>query len=66
MTETMMADISLNKILIAILESIGPVTIPTLTLLDAGNEDKELVLTYDEQEPPVFIVSIKDKDGNGN
>ena len=66
MTETMMADINLNKILIAILEAVGPVKVPTLTLLDAGNEDKELVLTYDEEEPPSFIISIKDKDGNGD
>ena len=64
--ETMMPEINLNKILIAVLESVGEVKIPALTLLDAGNEDKELVLTYDEQEPPMFIISIKDKDGSSN
>ena len=61
-----MPEINLNKILIAILESVGEVKIPALNLLDAGNEDKELVLTYDEQEPPMFIISIKDKDGSSN
>jgi len=66
MTEELMAEMNINKILVAILESVGPVRVPTLTLLDAANNDKELVLTYDEQEPPSFIISIKDKDGTAS
>lgn len=64
MNEDVMAEISVNKLLIAILESIGPVTIPTLTLLDAANVDKQIVLSYDEEEPPSFIVSLRDVNGS--
>jgi hypothetical protein len=61
MTEDIMADISLNKIVVAILKKIGPVNVTTLDLFNAGNTDTELVLTYDENEPPSFTISLKEK-----
>ena len=64
MTEDLVAEMSINKVLIAILETLGTVTVPTLTFLDAANVDKELVITY-EEEPPSFVFSLKDKDASG-
>ena len=60
MTEDLIAQMSTNKVLVAILETLGSVKVPTLTFLDAANQDKELVITYDE-EPPAFVFSLKDK-----
>ena len=66
MTEDIMANVNLNKILIAILEQVKEIKIPTDKLLDASNTDKELVLTYDDQDTPMFIITIRDKDGTSN
>lgn len=52
--------ISLNHVLVAILEEQGKITVPTLKFLDAQNEDKELVIDYDE-EGPSFIFSLRSK-----
>ena len=66
MTEDILADININKLLIAILEEIKEVRVPAIALVEAGNADKELVLTY-EEEPPSFIIKLRDKsDGNAN
>jgi hypothetical protein len=54
--------ISLNQILVAILEEQGKITVPTLKFLDAQNEDKELVIDYDE-EGPSFTFSLRSKNG---
>ena len=58
--EDVIASLSTNKILVAILESLGKVSVPTLTFLDASNEDKELVIDYDE-DGPSFVFSLKAK-----
>lgn len=63
MTEELVAQMSTNKVLVAILETLGKVTVPTLTFIDAANSDKELVIDYNE-EPPSFIFSLRDKNGN--
>ena len=63
MTEELVAQMSTNKVLVAILETLGKVTVPTLTFIDAANSDKELVIDYNE-EPPSFVFSLRDKDGN--
>lgn len=66
MTEDLISNININKILIAILEEVKEVRVPSIAILDAGNTDKELVLTY-EEEPPSFIISLRNKnDGNAN
>ena len=66
MTEDIISNVNINKILIAILEEIKEVRVPSIAILDAGNTDKELVLAY-EEEPPSFIISLRNKnDGNAN
>lgn len=63
MTEELVAQMSTNKVLVAILETLGKVTVPTLTFIDAANADKELVIDYNE-EPPSFVFSLRDKVGD--
>jgi hypothetical protein len=59
-SEELIASMSLNKILIAMLEEHGSISVPTLKFIDAGNVEKELVVDYDE-EGPSFKFSLRDK-----
>lgn len=59
-TDSLMQSISLNQILVAILEEQGKVSVPTLKFLDAQKENKELVVDYDE-DGPLFIFSLRSK-----
>ena len=43
------AQLTASKVLISILETLGQVTVPTKTLFEANNKDKELVVDYDEK-----------------
>jgi hypothetical protein len=52
--------VSINQILVAILEEHGSVTVPTIKFLDAAKTDKELVIDYDETVPS-FTFSLRDK-----
>ena len=54
--------ISINQILIALLEQYGSLKVPTLKFLDAAQTDKELVVDYDE-EGPSFTFSLRNKNG---
>jgi hypothetical protein len=56
----LITSISMNQVLIAILEEYGKLTVPTLRFLDAGSKDKELVIDYDETIPS-FTFSLRDK-----
>ena len=56
----LITSISMNQVLIAILEEYGKLTVPTLRFLDAGASEKELVIDYDE-EGPSFTFSLRDK-----
>jgi len=47
-SEELIASMSLNKVLIAILEEHGTISVPTLRFIDAGNTEKELVVDYDD------------------
>jgi uncharacterized membrane protein YcaP (DUF421 family) len=58
--EGIIQSVSINQVLVAILEEHGKLTVPTLKFLDAANIDKELVISYDE-EPPSFTFSLRDK-----
>lgn len=60
MSEELIASMSLNKVLIAILEEHGTISVPTLRFIDAGNIEKELVVDYDD-EGPSFKFSLRDK-----
>lgn len=62
MSEDLIASMSLNKILVAILEEHKQITVPTLRFIEAANIDKELVIDYDE-EGPSFKFSLRDKNG---
>jgi hypothetical protein len=58
--EGIIESVSINQILVSILEEQGKVTVPTLKFLDAANVDKELVIDYDEAGPS-FTFSLRDK-----
>ena len=53
-----MQSISINHILIAILEEHGKITVSTLKFLDAQKEGKELVVDYNE-DGPSFTFSLR-------
>ena len=59
-------EMSLSKVLVAIMETIKEINIPVLTFLDSANEDKELEVEYNSDEQ-TFVFKLKDKvskDGN--
>ena len=56
----LVTSISINQVLVAVLEEYGKLTVPTLRFLDAGATEKELVIDYDE-EGPSFTFSLRDK-----
>jgi hypothetical protein len=56
----LVTSISINQVLVAVLEEYGKLTVPTLSFLDAGASEKELVIDYDE-EGPSFTFSLRDK-----
>jgi len=58
--EGIIESVSINQILVSILEEQGKITVPTLKFLDAANVDKELVIDYDETGPS-FTFSLRDK-----
>jgi uncharacterized membrane protein YcaP (DUF421 family) len=58
--EGLITSISINQVLVAILEEHGKLTVPTLRFLDAGSTEKELVVDYD-QDNPSFTFSLRDK-----
>ena len=60
MTEDIIQSMSLNKILIALLEEYGSLSVPTLKFVDAGNQDKELVVEYDDTAL-TFQFSLRSK-----
>jgi len=63
MTEDIIQQLSLNKILVAILEEHGPISVPTLKFLDAANKDKELVVEYDD-EALSFKFNVRGQEEN--
>ena len=58
--EGLVTSISINQVLVAVLEEYGKLTVPTLRFLDAGAQEKELVIDYDETGPS-FTFSLRDK-----
>jgi len=60
MTEDIIQSMSLNKILVALLEEYGSLSVPTLKFVDAGNQDKELVVEYDDTDL-TFKFSLRGK-----
>ena len=58
--EGLITSVSINQVLVAILEEHGKIVVPTLRFLDAGATEKELVIDYDE-DGPSFTFSLRDK-----
>ncbi len=58
--EGLVTSISMNQVLVAILEEHGKLVVPTLRFLDANVSNKELVIDYDE-EGPSFTFSLREK-----
>ena len=58
--EGLVTSISINQVLVAVVEEYGKLTVPTLRFLDAGASEKELVIDYDE-EGPSFTFSLRNK-----
>jgi hypothetical protein len=59
-SEEIFKSLNITKILVAILEVNGFISIPALKFLDAGNEDKDLQVDYDDVEQS-FVFKLKDK-----
>jgi len=56
----LVTSISINQVLVAVLEEYKKLTVPTIRFLDAGKSEKELVIDYDE-EGPSFTFSLREK-----
>lgn len=61
--EGLITSISMNQVLVAILEEHKKITIPTLRFLDVNVSNKELVIDYDETVPS-FTFSLREKDAS--
>lgn len=60
MTEEVIESMSLNKILVALLEEHGSLAVPTTRFVNAANVDKELLVEYDDQDL-TFKFSLRSK-----
>lgn len=58
--EGLIQSVSINQVLVAILEEYQKLTVPTLRFLDASKTDKDLVIDYDD-DGPSFTFSLRDK-----
>ena len=57
----LVTSISLNQVLVAILEEHTKLTVPTSKFLEVSSEEKELVIDYDENNL-TFTFSLRVKD----
>jgi hypothetical protein len=58
--QDLLASLNATKILVAALETLGSIEIPALTFLDAGVEDRQLSVTYDDKSSS-FIFKLGSK-----
>ena len=63
--EGLVTSISMNQVLVAILEEHSKIVVPTLRFLGANVSTKELVIDYDE-EGPSFTFSLREIDAVGS
>jgi hypothetical protein len=59
--EDIFKDMNLSTILVAMLETLKEINVPSITFLDAGKEDKELQVDYDSDKDS-FTFKLRDKD----
>lgn len=58
--EELFKEMSLSKVLVAIMETIKEINVPVMTFLDSANEDKELEVEYNS-ENETFVFKLKNK-----
>lgn len=58
------ADMNVSKILVAMLDVLGTVEVPTQIFMNANNEDKELQVDYNADNQ-TFTFKLKVSDGSG-
>ena len=63
--ESIFASLNVPKILIAILEKLGEVTVPSNSFLNAGTEDKELQVDYNSDNQ-TFTFKLKESNGQSD
>ena len=61
-TNELVASLNLNKILIAILDQVGEVRVPTLNFFKDLPDNQELVIDY-EDDPATFIFKLRNNNG---
>jgi len=59
--EDVYAQLNIAKILVAAIESLGEISLPVSSFLNATNEDKELQVDYNESDQ-TFVFKLKQKD----
>jgi len=59
------ADMNVSKILVSILETIGEIKVATDQFINAGAENKELQVDYNDDEK-TFVFKLRDKESNDN
>ena len=64
-TEGLIQQVSINQVLVSILEEYKNLTVPTIKFAEAAKVDKELVIDYDETGPS-FTFSLREKNGTSN
>ena len=57
--EDVFGSLSVSKILVAAIQSLGEIKIPTTVFLNAGNEDKELQVDYNSDDQ-TFTFKLKE------
>lgn len=62
MTEEIIQSMSLNKILVALLEEHGSLSVSTTKFVQAAEEDKELIVEYNDKEL-LFTFSLRSNNG---
>jgi hypothetical protein len=58
--EELFKEMSLSKVLVAIMETIEEIHVPVITFLDSANEDKELEVEYNS-DTQTFVFKLKNK-----
>ena len=58
--EELFKEMSLSKVLVAIMETIKEINIPVMTFLDSSNEDKDLEVEYNSDNE-TFVFKLKSK-----
>ena len=61
MTDSFPVDLNLSQLLVAILDTVGSVEIPTVKFVNASGENKEIVVDYDD-DVPSLTFRLRDKE----